>query len=242
MFVLSRDRVAPLRALVDWLERTGFQEIVILDNDSAYPPLLAYLAATPHDVVQLGRNIGKHALWLDARHRRRIAGRPFVYTDPDVVPDDECPPDALERFDDLLGRHRDVTKVGFGLRIDDLPDTYRFKEDVLAWETQFWAPGLEVEPGVYRAPIDTTFALYRRWVPEPPPIDALRTGSPYVARHTTWYVDSSAPADEEQFYAARLARGTEESPGTSSWSGDTLPTGLANSIARLRAEGESPPA
>lgn len=242
VFILIRDRLTPLLELVGWLERTGFERIHLLDNDSAYKPLLEYLAVTPHDVVRLGRNVGKHALWLDPRLGRIAGRRPLVYTDPDVVPVPECPPDALDRFVDLLSRHRDVTKVGFGLRIDDLPDHYRFKEDVLAWERQFWADELEVEPGVYRAPIDTTFALYRRWIPRPPPIDALRTGFPYVAQHTTWYIDSAAPPEEERFYEARLARGTDDSPGTSSWTGERLPEGLVRSIARLRGtQNEHPP-
>jgi hypothetical protein len=240
VFILVRDRVTSLQALIRWLETAGFEEIYLLDNDSAYPPLLAYLAASPHTVIPLGRNVGKHALWLDRRYRRLIARRPFVLTDPDVVPDPECPLDILERFGGLLGRHTDVTKVGFGLRIDDLPDSYRFKEQVIAWEGQFWSERLLVEPGAYRAAIDTTFALYRRWSSKPPPIDALRTGPPYVARHTTWYLDSESPGDEEKYYAARLQRGTPDSAGTSTWSGETLPRGILDSIARLgRKESDS---
>jgi len=238
VFILVRDRVTPLRALVGWLEERGFEELYLLDNDSAYPALLEYLDASPHTVIRLGRNVGKHALWFDRRYRRLIARRPFVLTDPDVVPAAECPPDVLERFSSLLGRYVDVTKVGFGLRIDDLPDSYRFKREVLAWEGQFWSERLLVEPGVYRAPIDTTFALYRRWASAPPPIDALRTGSPYVARHTTWYVDSSAPGEEDAYYAARVQHGTADSPGTSSWSGETLPGGLVESMARLAVDTE----
>lgn len=234
VFVLCRDRLEALVDLVDWLERAGHEQIVLVDNDSAYEPLLAYYEATPHHVVRLGRNVGKNALWSDRRFERMIGRRPFVYTDPDVVPVDECPLDAVQRFGELLGRYPDVTKVGFGLKIDDLPVTYRFRSEVVEWESQFWWPELEIEPGVFRCAIDTTFALYRRWDSSQPPLDALRTGHPYVARHTTWYVDSDAPTEEEQFYAARLERGTAESPGTSTWSGDELPGGLKASLERLR--------
>lgn len=233
VFVLCRDRVAALRDLLTWLERAGFDEITLLDNDSEFEGLLEFYETCPHRVVRLGRNIGKNALWLDPRWRVAIGNRPFVYTDPDVVPVPACPLDVVARFGDLLDRHRDVTKVGFGLKIDDLPDSYRFKEQVVAWEGQFWDPSIEVEPGVFRAAIDTTFALYRTWSKGAPPVSALRTGPPYVARHVTWYLDSASPSEEDRFYAARLARGTAESPGTSSWSGDQLPEGLRNSIARL---------
>lgn len=237
VFILCRDRLACLLELVTWLERSGTERIVLVDNDSAYEPLLEYLQKTPHEVVRLRRNVGKHALWSERRLGRMAGTRPFVYTDPDVVPVPECPRDAVSRFGDLLARHHDVAKVGFGLRIDDLPAHYRFRPEVIEWESQFWRPEIEVEPKVYRCAIDTTFAVYRCWSSTPPALDALRTGFPYVARHTTWYVDSGAPSAEEAFYAARLERGTVESPGTSTWSGDQLPGGLRAALEHLRTTG-----
>jgi hypothetical protein len=57
---------------------------------------------------------------------------------------------------------------------------------------------------VYRAPIDTTFALYRAGVPfqmEP----ALRTGNPYVARHLPWYQNSARPSAEQRYYLQHAA-------------------------------------
>jgi hypothetical protein len=237
VLILCRDRVESLRELVSWLERAGLERVVLVDNDSSYEPLLDYLDRTPHEVVRLGRNVGKHAVWVERRLGRMLGRRPFVLTDPDVVPVPECPLDAVDRFGALLARHGDVVKVGFGLRIDDLPARYRFRREVIEWESQFWRPEIEIEPGVYRCAIDTTFALYRRWSSKPPPLDALRTGFPYVARHTTWYVDSASPPEEEAYYTARLARGTAESPGTSTWSGEELPGGLRASLERLRAEG-----
>ena len=237
MFILCRDRVEALEALVEWLERTGFERIHLLDNDSAYEPLLEYYRRIPHDVVKLGRNVGKNALWVDRRFKRLVDRRRFVYSDPDVVPVAECPHDVIARFSELLDRYGDVAKVGFGLRVDDLPDKYRFRREVLEWESQFWDVRNEVEPGVFRAAIDTTFALYRSWSSTAPPIDALRTGWPYVARHTTWYVDSTSPSAEDRFYAERVAQGTPESPGTSSWSGTELPRGLRDSLERLRSTG-----
>ncbi len=77
------------------------------------------------------------------------------------------------------------------------------------------------EPGVFRAPIDTTFALYRKGTTEFS-YDALRTGYPYVARHLGWYVNSSNPPADEHFYHQRVAQNTADSPATSYWSGDNL--------------------
>ena len=83
----------------------------------------------------------------------------YVYTDPDVQIDETCPADFMEYFVRILNTYPSCQKVGFGIRIDDLPDSYHNKSKVIEWETQFWRD--EVKPGLYRASIDTTFALYR---------------------------------------------------------------------------------
>ena len=114
---------------------------------------------------------------------------------------------------DFMPRHQ-VDKVGFGLRIDDLPNHFPLREDVQQWEGRFWRE--EVEPGVFHAEIDTTFAMYR-----PPTRDAgeraLRTGTPYVARHTPWYVDPAVLTDEDRYYREHA------DPTISNWDREELP-------------------
>lgn len=196
VIIVSRDRVNCLRTLVTWLEGAGLSNLMIVDMNSSYGPLLDYLQDSPHRVIRLSENIGPWAIWENEEFLRATGGSYYVVTDPDVVPDPECPVDAVQRFHDLLQKYPGYAKVGFGLRIDDIPDTYRHKTAVLNWEKQFWSR--EVEPGVFDAPLDTTFALYRpstRFT-----LPALRTGPPYVARHLPWYVDLDALPDDEQYY------------------------------------------
>jgi hypothetical protein len=225
VFINCRDRVAPLRELVAWLERAGSEEIYLLDNDSAYEPLLDYYAQTPHTVVRLERNWGKHALWAAPGVHELVAGRAFVYTDPDVVPDPGSPLDAIDRFAELLQRYPGVNKAGFGLRIDDLSERYRHRDVVVAWESQMWQWPLG--DGAYFAPIDSTFALHRAGAGIRPSA-AIRTGPPYVARHTTWYADSANLSEEDRFYASR--------PGTrGNWNKDELPAWLKEAERRMRS-------
>lgn len=222
VFINTRDRVAALSALVEWLERAGTERIVLVDNASTYPPLLAYLDRSPHAVVRLKENLGQNAPWR-GRVIEQFVGpdERYVETDPDVVPDENCPPDAVAHFSALLDRYPDVDKVGFGLRIDDLPDHYQHAEAVRRWERAFWRD--EAEPGVFRAPIDTTFALYR---PRRPPAmePALRTGPPYVARHLPWYANSSRPDRELRYYLAHAQ------PGINNWDDERIAERVANHI------------
>jgi hypothetical protein len=228
VFINCRDRLTPLRELVGWLERAGQEEIYLLDNDSAYEPLLDWYGQTPHTVVRLGSNVGHFALWKANGVFELTRGRAFVYTDPDVVPDGECPLDAIDRFDELLKRFPGLNKAGFGLRIDDIPDSYPHKQAVIAWEEQQWQ--WPVGRGAYFAAIDTTFALYRA-ESGARPADAIRTGPPYVARHLSWYVDFAALSEEEAFYRSRAS-------GSTNWTADELPTWLTSAVDRLTS---SPP-
>lgn len=214
VFVPVRDRVTPLVQLVDWLERAGVEDIWLIDNASTFEPLLDYLRSTPHHVVRSEQNFAHRSPWLTGSVQRHARNRYFVVTDPDVVPIEECPLDALEHFRSLLDRYPDLHKAGFGLRIDDLPEQYALAEQVRRWEARFWAD--EREPGVFRADIDTTFALYR---PMRRHLEshAVRTGFPYVARHLPWYQNSAALTDEERYYRDHA------DPIISNWDRDRLP-------------------
>ena len=105
IFINSRDRLHPLRQLVDWFLRAGYRRIYVLDNDSTYPPLLEYYRQLDeHEpsvrVLRLRRNIGHTALWDSGVLEIMQIDTPYVYTDSDVVPTEECPSDILA---DLLG-------------------------------------------------------------------------------------------------------------------------------------------
>lgn len=198
-----RDRVTDLRTQVAWLERIGFERIVLLDNDSTYPPLLEYLEQTPHEVVRLGQNLGSRALWTGTR--LWCTSDPYVYTDPDVLPVDGCPDDVVEHLGELLARYPHVPKAALGLHLNDVPLTM----DALPWERSLVSPDRQLEPGVFDSLSDTTFALYRPGMHFR--FQALRTAWPYQVRHVPWY--TTEPGPEDAYYLARAKGGD----GFSSW-------------------------
>ncbi|MDH3347174.1 MAG: glycosyltransferase [Desulfobulbaceae bacterium] len=198
--------------LIDWLRNAGHKNIIILDNQSTYPPLLEYYRQNTFcTVIHLGANLGHKALWKSGVYKK-IRNGYFCYTDPDLVPVAECPENLVSHLFELLCRYPNVVKVGSGLRISDIPDHYEHKDRVVVWESRYWQN--PVEENVYNADLDTTFAIYRPRTLHNTHFPALRTGEPYVMHHTPWYEDVDRLTEEELFYR-------NKSSGISWWSDST---------------------
>jgi hypothetical protein len=203
VFIVNRNRLQALQRLVQWLRAAGTRRIVIFDNASNYAPLLNWYQALPAGVnaLLLPDNHGPYVLWQQGVHR--VLDTPFVLTDSDVVPASFCPADLIGRLLEQLQRHPDAKKVGPALRIDNLPEHYAEVDVVRKWESQFWEH--PVAPGVFAAPIDTTFALYPPRAEFSNEACNLRLGAPYIVEHTPWYVDEAALDDEERHYRAHTS-------------------------------------
>jgi hypothetical protein len=230
IFLIAFNRLEYLMQVVSWLETAGYTEIHIIDNDSSYPPLLEYLDTSPHHVHRMDKNYGHLVLWDSGRFDDIIMHRNFVLTDCDILPDEACPADVVERLAVILARYPNFTKTGLSLRIDDLPDHYSLKPKVLEWEAPFWEHKLE-NGTLYEAAVDTTFAYYR---PGITPKDkrwwrSLRTAAPLAARHLPWYADTSKPSHEDIYYQTHLKE------MSSQWS-TTDPVLLKEQNIKLMAE------
>jgi hypothetical protein len=195
------------KQLIGWLEAAGMHNIYIIDNASTYSPVLEWYKITPHTVFQLDKNLGFEALWRTVIFQRFVKSY-YIYTDPDIVPKEDCPLNAVELFINLLQKYPEIDKVGFGLAIDDLPEYYTLKPKVVNWENRFWQH--EIEKDIFIAPIDTTFALYRPGAKGGSELKALRTGGRYIARHLPWYIDPECLSAEEKYYI-------EHSGNSGSW-------------------------
>jgi len=201
------NRVTYLKKLIDSLTQRGYNNIYIIDNASTYPPLLEYYESCPYNVFRLSENIGYLSLWKTKIYKQ-FQKDYFVYTDSDLQIHKDCPDNFMEHFYGIMQRRKNAQKVGFGLAIDDLPDAYNNKNEVIAWEKQFWQK--EVESGVFLAPIDTTFALYRPFVKGPANsfVEHLRTGHPYIMYHLPWYANSASLSEEDVYYVKNIATST----------------------------------
>ena len=77
------------------------KKIIILDNNSDYKPLLEYYQKTKYKVIYLRKNIGHKALWQSKLYNK-YKWNYFIYTDPDVLPIQECPLDFVFHFKKIL--------------------------------------------------------------------------------------------------------------------------------------------
>ena len=120
-------------------------------------------------------------------------------------------------FNTIMLNNIEITKVGFGIEISDLPDHYPLKKNIQEWEGQYWTLEKRIQSG-FRANIDTTMALYNKnrvskinmMLPPPHHQDtvdqAIRCDYPYVVRHLPWYVDSNNLSEEEKFFIANASK------------------------------------
>lgn len=191
------NRLDYLQQQISWLEKSGMKNIFIIDNNSTYPPLLEFYKNNRYIIFKLDKNVGHLSLWKTHIYKW-FENTYYIYTDPDIIPVKECPKDAVNYFREVLERYPKIGKVGFGLKIDDIPDFYPLKQKVIEWENKFWEK--EIEQDLYNSIIDTTFALYRPNAKGDHTLPALRTGGTYIARHLSWYIDYDNLSEEDKFY------------------------------------------
>lgn len=152
------NRLTTLKRLIASLTSRGIENIIILDNASTYTPLLEWYKNCGHTVIHLEGNLGFKALWKSRLTKELYRKGWYIYTDSDVELAKDCPDDIIERMLHVMTVERpSALKTGPSLLINDLPDCFANKTDVIAHEQKFWE---HREGDLFRAPIDTTFALY----------------------------------------------------------------------------------
>lgn len=169
--------------MAEFLSDTGC-EVILIDNNSTYPPLLEWYEICPYKVHRLSANYGHMAFW-NAGIFSSYTDEHFVVTDCDLDLSG-IPLDYIDVLMKELPLHRHVAKSGLSLSIKDLPVNH-YTDRVLEFESRYWDNKVG-RNGFYDAPIDTTFALYNRNQKGSNFWNAIRSPSPYTAKHLPWYL------------------------------------------------------
>ena len=116
IFIQNFNQLSYLRKQIAWLQRAGYRNLIVIDNNSTYPPLLEYYAdMTSRSAIRMARRDktgGKFAPWEEEILARFDVVGPFVYTSSDVVPDACCPFDIVSHLAALLAKIRKSRKPG----------------------------------------------------------------------------------------------------------------------------------
>jgi len=200
-------------AIQSYLSFSSYENMIILDNGSDYPPLLDYLkelelkgasvkylstAFTHAERAQLKNPI-------KAENDRRKAEY-YVVTDPDIAFHD-APSDLLQTLIKIINQ-LDLEVVGPMLTINDIPKEYPVRE--YAWKRhveQFWMYKpkkvmVDGKPIFFKFHgIDTTFGLHRaedEWKRQKQ--KGARLYHPYEAKHLDWYfTPDNIPEDQVKY-------------------------------------------
>jgi len=202
-----------LEMMVDQLIGLGFGNVVVVDNGSTFPPMLSYFGRLPESVslIRLLQNRGPRDLFADPTNYAQLPDY-FCLTDPDLQFNPDLPANFLDDLIEATETYR-IGKAGFGLQISDHENMLQRKFPIGSneyriweWEEQFWkTPLSRTRSGdqIYRAEIDTTFAVYNKRYFDPADcLKAVRIADRHTCRHLPWYRDNLLTPDEEDYYRA----------------------------------------
>lgn len=210
IFIITHNRLEVLMKTLKSFENfTTPHEIVIHDNSSTFVPLVDFLKKGAYRVYwNKGNELNDVAESISTYFEEtKSSSEYYVVTDPDIEMTKETPTDMLEMYMFLLNSHPSVTAVGPELKVDDIPDCYPLKNDLLRKhkighrndKVTEWKWKDSVQKGAFR-PLDTTFGMYRRSFVFKRLNPALLTWYPYNARHLDWYIDPREMKEDQIFY------------------------------------------
>lgn len=196
-FIINYNRLTLPKNMAEFLSQNENIDVYFVDNNSTYQPLLDWYNECPYKVIHMGGNYGHTVFWDKKLYKEYVKEGYYILTDSDLDLSN-IPNDWLEVLLEGLNRYK-YAKVGFSLETDDLPPSH-FKNEIVAWESQFWAPKARQLDEMYiEAHIDTTFALHR--TNEHGIYSSVRVNRPYTAKHVPWYyTDFDILPEDEKYY------------------------------------------
>ena len=119
IIINSMNRLTYLREQINWLENCGLKNLIILDNQSTFLPLLEYYDKINYKVIKNQKNDGYLALWFNEIFSY-IKKDFYIYTDSDILGSQSCPKDFIEFFYQSLFEIEEIDKVGFSLNLEGI--------------------------------------------------------------------------------------------------------------------------
>lgn len=199
IFINNRNYLTWPKAMAEKFVGEG-HEVIFIDNNSTYIPLLDYYETCGVQVVKLGKNMGGHAIWAAGIAQEQK--EPFVNSDADydlsTIPSD-WDKVLLEGFEQFPH----VTKFGFSWDESKVPpENPAWIEDNFVNHPnglpQLWGPQVQLPNNWYNYANDSSFALQRPNTPDD--ITGIRKGRPYTGTHMPWHITLEPSKDPNKRY------------------------------------------
>jgi hypothetical protein len=210
IFIISWNQYTYVKSMVEQLLKYPNMKIYIIDNKSTYKPLVDYLKEIDgHNNIKV--------LYQPENYGHRVYERPEIYelggdmyvvTDPDLKLNPKMPENFLEIMATLSAQYK-TNKIGLALDIkNDIDLTKKLDgrngETFATNEAPYWKdPVNDPKYELYRAPIDTTFALInKKYRMLGNMYNSIRIAGDFTAVHRPWTISNKTevPPEEMEYY------------------------------------------
>jgi hypothetical protein len=156
-------------------------DIIIVDNNSTYEPLLEWYLTKPCEIIY-SDNLGQISPWVNNIPEKRQY-QYYVVTDPDLDLS-ETPKNSLNYLLEKVQNHKKFSKIGLSLCNYNVSVDSPYHYFLKTWSYHNWDLN-DLEDGLLmKQPIDTTFALYD--IKRPRAGESCSAYTPYSAKHIPW--------------------------------------------------------
>ena len=186
---------------------------IILDNNSDEKNLLRFYNNNKNKnffLIKLFNNYGHNVIYKKFIYKN--LPQIFAYTDPDISLNKKLKKGFLFFLKSLTEKYK-IHKAGFAIDINSVKKIklrigYRNKNkqitskyvDLKKYEKDYWQILLQKNPNVYKAKIDTTFAVYNKKYKKNDRFDGVRVANQYTCKHLPWEKKNKEPISELNYY------------------------------------------
>lgn len=210
VIICSYNRLYYLKKLINQLNKLSIKP-VILDNHSDEKNLLKYYNNNKKKffLIKLSNNYGHNVIYEKFIYNN--LPQVFAYTDPDISLNKKLKKNFLFFLKSLTEKYK-IYKAGFAIDINSAKNLklrigYRNRNkqirskyvDLKKYEKNYWQILLQKNPNVYKAKIDTTFAVYNKKYENNDRFDAVRVADQYTCKHLPWEKNKE-PLSELNYY------------------------------------------
>jgi hypothetical protein len=212
VLICSFNRLYYLKRIIRQFNKLSIKPI-ILDNNSNNKNLLKFYKNNKKEkffLIKLFKNFGHNVIY--EKFIYDSLPNIFAYTDPDISLNKKLKKDFLLFLSNLTEKYR-VQKVGFAINIKSIRKIklrigHRNKNkkiiskyvDVKKFEKDYWKILLQKNPTMYKAKIDTTFAVYNKKYISKDKFKGIRVADNFTCKHLPWEKKNREPVKELNIY------------------------------------------